>query len=137
LACIANSLFACEEVESSWQSGQLGNGALLLIQDGTECKKATLGFENTACISMGLSGSGNFTASTIISGDAGNKVECRANGLYASGVPTCAELGALFSNGGQIGATDQIMTAGCVYKTLGNQLSCPNIDLAFPPGGRI
>jgi hypothetical protein len=137
LACISNSLFACEEVESSWQSGQLGNGALLLIQDGTECKKATLGFESTACISMGLSGAGNFTASTIISGDAGNKVECRANGLYASGAPTCAELGALFSNGGQIGATDQIMTAGCVYKTLGNQLSCPNIDLAFPPGGPL
>jgi hypothetical protein len=137
LACISNSLFACEEVESSWQSGQLGNGALLLIQDGTECKKATLGFENTACISMGLSGSGNFTASTIISGDAGNKVECRANGLYASGVPTCAELGALFSNGGQIGATDQIMTAGCVYKTLGNQLSCPNIGVAFPAGGAL
>lgn len=163
LACVGNVY--CDILKGLDNLPFEGNGShKLFFTDGGACYSSSLEAQGANCISAGLA-NGVITVGLNIDPIGG--ITCGANGIkvdlcpFFAGLPngnpytgqplvgadcktytvntniTCPQLGALFSSGGQLGATDQIMTSGCIYKTLGNPLSCSNIDAAFPLVGAL
>lgn len=135
---VIDELGNCELVDSVYidvcgvlteiqDESQLMESDYLFIQRNQDCYRVPWYVEGTDCVELDMQG-GVLTSTILVSPDAGNGVECRANGLYASSEASisCDSLKAAF---GASNATDIAMFYGglCVATD-----PCQMISDAFP-----
>lgn len=126
IECRANGLYGasnCEEFATA-PAANLQEGHYIYANiDGTNtgCRKIAWNLTDDNCVRLAMD-MGNLRATINISADAGNTLQCRANGLYASGGYTlkCDTVAALFT-------TSAYATSDKVYGSSGTD--CEKYDL--------
>ena len=124
LQCTANGLYVDPNTTcSNYQVQDIDANYQWVVYNpsGNDCYRAPINLNGDNCIGLNIT-TGALNAFMKISSDAGNTVECRANGLYAGGCN--------YSNSGQLTTGDLVVVQtanGCVTKTKTSEVcSLPN-----------
>lgn len=88
----------CGIIQEIQEESQLAEDDIAFILRGGNCFKVPISTRATDCITVQID-AGDIIATPNISGDAGNTIECRDDGFYASGMLdfNCDSLNALFT----------------------------------------
>lgn len=124
LQCTANGLYVDPNTTcSNYQVQDIDANYQWVVYNpaGNDCYRAPINLNGDNCIGLNIT-TGALNAFMKISSDAGNTVECRANGIYAGGCN--------YSNSGQLTNGDLVVVQtanGCVTKTMTSEVcSLPN-----------
>lgn len=115
----------CGILDQIQEESELAEDDIAFILRGENCFKVPISTRSTDCINVQID-AGDIIATPNISADAGNTIECRADGFYSNGMLdfNCDTLNNIFTPGA---------TADSVYASNGGEC----VKVPMPSGGRI